>query len=584
VADGQQAARAWRTTAGSASHLSQTAWLAGIAVAALAASLPPLADAQQVAPSRVTPPSLAPAPAPAPTIELPSGAPEAPPPAVANLSVQVEQIEVTGTFAELQGRTTALLGPLRGARMTVAQIYAAANSLERAYAAAGFILARVVVPPQKLVDGGPVRFVVIDGTIERVDTSAVPERLRGAVAARMAPIVGKPHVTLDDIERRLLLVSDLPGLQLRSTLARGETPGGTLLIVEATQNYVTGSVGFDDRLPNSLGTWSINASLALNDALGLGEQAYFSYSTSPDQRLRVLGGGVVLPIGADGFSLNPEYTQSVAQAIAPPGTPTTRGDFERFALHANYPLIRTRGQTLSLEATAEWDDERLTATGFGTQLYHDDYSVLRLAAHDAFASPWGIPVVVDGAYSHGLAGRNGSVLLPLSQQGASPVFNKFNAFISASLPLPAKFEVDLTGRAQTSFDTPLMLSEQFSLDGADAVSSFASGSFSVDQGASLRAELARPLALQLAPNRPAVLFVPYLYAAAGHGVVVNPTAAQQSFVDAGSAGLGVRSSAGTRVGGLPVGSALAVEIGRQYSNVPGLRGGYRANIALNLTF
>jgi hemolysin activation/secretion protein len=535
----------------------------------------------------VTPRSLAPGPAPGPTIELPSGATEAAPPSAANLSVQVGQIDVTGTFAELQGQTAALLDPLRGSRMTVAQIYEAAGSLERAYAAAGFILARVVVPPQKLADGGPVRFVVIDGTIERVDTSAVPERQRGVVAARIASIVGEPHVTLDDIERRLLLVSDLPGLQLRSTLSRGDTPGGTLLVVEATQTYVTGSVGIDDRLPGSLGVWTINANLALNDALGLGEQAYFSYSSSPDlgaQRLRVLGGGIVLPIGLDGFTLNPEYTQSVARAIPPPGTPASLGEFQRFALHANYPVIRTRDQTLSLLATAEWDDEQLTTTGFGLLLYHDEYGVMRFGAHDAFALPWGAPAVLDGTYSHGFAGRDGSVLVPLSQQGASPVFNKFDAFMSLRQPLPARFEVDLTGRAQTSFGTPLMLSEQFSLDGVDALSSFAAGSFSVDQGVSLRAELARPLTLQLIDNRPPVLFVPYLYGAYGYGDVVNPTAVQKGRIDAGAAGLGVRSAAGTRVGGLPIGGALAVEVGRQYSNVPGERGGYRASIALNLTF
>ncbi len=129
-----------------------------------------------------------------------------------------------------------------------------------------------------------------------------------------------------------------------------------------------------------------------------------------------------------------------------------------------------------------------------------------------------------------------------------------------------------------------MLSEQFSLDGADALSSFASGTFSVDQGVSLRSELARPLTLQLIDDLPPVLFVPYLYGAYGHGEIVNPTAAQKGAIDAGSAGLGMRSSAGTTVAGVPLGSALAVEMGRQFSNVPGERGGYRMNVALNLTF
>jgi hemolysin activation/secretion protein len=272
---------------------------------------------------------LRPPAAPPPTIEVPSGAPTQAPPAAANLSVTVGQFAVAGTFPEFAGQTAALFDPLHGKRLTVAQIYDAAAQLEHAYAAAGYVLARVVVPPQKLVDNGTVRFVVIDGTIEQVDVNAVPERLRAVVSARMASLVGEPHVTLDEIERRLLLVGDLPGLQLRSTLAAGTTPGGTLLVVEATQNYVTGLVGINDRLPTSLGTWAIDTNLALNDALGLGEQAYFSYSSNPDfgtPRLRVRGGGIVLPIGPDGLTLNPEYTESIARPIPALGAPASDSD------------------------------------------------------------------------------------------------------------------------------------------------------------------------------------------------------------------------------------------------------------------
>ena len=335
------------------SHASLFLALIAAAVSGGAAGV---ARAQQVAPSRVTPQSLRPAPTPSPAIELPGAAPETLPPAAAKLSFAAGGFDVAGTFPGFQGQTATLLDPLRGKRLTVAEIYAAAASLEQAYAAAGFVLARVVVPPQKLVDGGTVRLTVIDGTIERVDVDAVPERLRDVVNARMAAIVGEPHVTLAEIERRLLLVGDLPGPRLRSTLAAGATPGGTLLVVEATQNYATGSVGIDDRLPKSLGTWTITTNLALNDALGLGEQAYFSYSSNPDfgtPRLRVRGGGVVLPIGPDGFTLNPEYTESVARALPAPGAPTALGYFQRFALHAAYPLIRARGETLNLHATGE---------------------------------------------------------------------------------------------------------------------------------------------------------------------------------------------------------------------------------------
>ncbi|HEX3882632.1 MAG TPA: ShlB/FhaC/HecB family hemolysin secretion/activation protein [Stellaceae bacterium] len=576
--------------AGSVLRVSRSVLGVILAAAWLIGGASGIARAQQsVAPSRVTPESLRPAAPAAPTIEVPGGAPVTAPAGAAGLSIVVGQVSVGGTFPGFEGTTAGIVGPLAGKRMSVAEIYAAADAIERAYAAAGYILARVVVPPQQLADGGTVRLQVVDGTIERVDVSAVPERQRAVVAARMAGVVGEPRLMLSDIERRLLLVSDLPGLQLKSTLAAGPTPGGTLLVIEATQALVSGSVGVDDRLPKALGTWTLNSTGAINDALGFGEQVYASYSTSPDvgsPRLRVMGGGVVLPLGNDGFTLNPEYTESIAKPIPAPGTPATTGDFKRFALRASYPLVRSRAETLTLSGTAEWDDETLTAIGFGTRLYEDDYAAGRFGVHDLIELPWGAIAMLDGTYSHGLTGRSGTTLLPLSQQGASSIFNKLVAVASLRQPLPEAFELDLIGHAQTSFGAPLMLSEQFGLDGPDALSGFASGTFSVDQGLTLRAEFARPFALSLGAlgGMPPLGLSPYVFGAFGYGQIVQPTAVQKGSIDAGSAGIGIRSTTVALTTGLPVGSTLGLELARRFSDVPGVRGGYRANLALNLTF
>jgi len=85
--------------------------------------------------------------------------------------------------------------------------------------------------------------------------------------------------------------------------------------------------------------------------------------------------------------------------------------------------------------------------------------------------------VLDGTFSHGIAVRDGTAAVPLSQLGLSPVFNKLNAIVALRQPLPAAFEIDLTGRARTSFGEPLILAEQFSLDRPDAPSNFAAGTF-----------------------------------------------------------------------------------------------------------
>src|SRR5262249_49860507 len=157
------------------------------------------------------------------------------------------------------------------------------------------------------------RLIIVDGYIEEIDVKGVPERIRGVVAARTKDLIGKRRIKLGEIERRLLIAGDAPGLRLRSTISRGEREGGTKLILEGIYRPVTGVIGADNRLPTLLGTWSYNASLAFNGVFGFGEQIYGSIiapnnlgdTFDSNARIRVLGAGAVIPIGVDGWIINP---------------------------------------------------------------------------------------------------------------------------------------------------------------------------------------------------------------------------------------------------------------------------------------
>src|SRR5204862_3948296 len=117
-------------------------------------------------------------------------------------------------------------------------------------------------------------------------------------------------------------------------------------------------------------------------------------------------------------------------------------------------------------------------------------------------------------------------------------FTKLAGSVQVSQPLPGGTRLDVIGFGQTSFARPLFRSEQFALDGADAVSAFASGSLSADQGVTLRGELARPFAARL--DAASTTVSPYLFGAAGRGWLVAATSAEQPVIDAGALGLGAR--------------------------------------------
>jgi len=565
-----------------------------IAFGVAALFLHPSAALSQVAPSQVTPQTLRPA-TPSPTGDLPSSGSEQlhAPAGAERLSFIVGRVVIKGSFPELDTETRALVHTVERNRVTVAQVYEFANALEQAYARAGYILVRVTVPPQKLNDHGRLLIGIVDGFVEKVQVDNVPDRVRALVTARMASLVGRRHIKLDEIERRLLTAGDVPGLRLKSTLARGKTLGGALLVLEGTHRLVTATASIDNRLPSSLGTWSYGTAVALNSAFGFGEQFYASAQSSgaparifdSSSPFRVLGAGAVLPLGTDGWILNPEYTNSRSQPLPVSGGLASIGQFERFALRTSFPLIRTRTNILSLSGAFEYIDQTVALPLFSTDLNKDRYGVLRIGAAYETGLPWsGAALQTSATFSQGTGGRDNAEALasgvPLSRQSAGPLFSKTTFDARFTQLLQDEFRMDLIGRAQTSFGNPLLVSEQFSLDGPQAVSAYPSGTLNVDEGGTLRGELSRPFAL-IGTTVPVILS-PYGFGSFGTGRLIEPTIVELAVVRGGAIGAGVRS--GMDIPGGYQGIALGLEVARQFSNLPNLSHSWRGQVVLSFRF
>lgn len=555
----------------------------------------PFAALSQVAPSLVTPQTLRPETPRVPdSLPPPSGGKQLQAPAgTESLSFIVGRVVVEGAFPELESETRSLVQAIERHRITVAQTYEFASALEQTYARAGYVLVRVTVPPQKLNDYGALRVIVVDGFIEKVQVDNVPDRVRALVANRMAAVIGRRHIKLDEIERRLLTAGDVPGLRLKSTLARGTSLGGALLVLEATHHLVSAAASIDNHLPSSLGTWSYGASMALNSLFGFGEQFYVSAQSGGDLKwisdstspLRVLGVGAVLPLGLDGWILNPEYTNSRSQPKPVNGGLVSIGQFERIALRTSYPVIRTRATTFSLNAAYEYISQNVALPLFETDLNRDRYSVLRAGAAYEGGLPWWDAVLqASAAFSYGLGGRGAVAAaesgIPLSRQGASPVFNKTTIDAHIIQPLPEGFRGDLIGRAQVSFGKPLLVSEQFSLDGPQAISAYPIGTLNVDEGGTLRGELSRPFTV--ASFGAPLALAPYGFGVVGIGRLNDPTVVELAVIRSNAVGAGLRG--GIDLPGGYQGITLGLEVARQFSNLPNLTHGWRTNVSMNIRF
>ncbi|MEH0069248.1 POTRA domain-containing protein [Pannonibacter sp. Pt2-lr] len=212
--------------------------------------------------------------------------------------------------------------------MTGAGLFAAARRLEEVYTRAGYVLVRVSLPPQTIRNGKPLRLVVTDGQIETVDVSALPARVQGHVRAVIAPLSGKARVTQAELERRLLLAGDTPGLILRSTLKAGSQPGTTVIAVDGRHDAISATVTMDNSTGKDLGGYTAGLGVDFNSLLGFGETAYLRANGYPgldggafsdDPRNRQLIAGVTVPLGAPGpGSMLRRWT---AAPIPSPGCP-----------------------------------------------------------------------------------------------------------------------------------------------------------------------------------------------------------------------------------------------------------------------
>lgn len=519
----------------------------------LAASLcllPGVATAQQA--PQVTPRDLRPETPQRPPTELPTPAPQALPSQAGALFVAVGEITVSGAFADLAVGTEALIAPVRGRRQSVAELYALADAIENLYRAAGYALVRVVVPPQSLKDGGTLDLLLIDGFIERIDLAAVPERARYLVHETLAPLLGQRRLRSAQLERALTLAGRGPGLSLRSALGAGKETGGTVLVLDGEHAPYVVSLSGEDRSSEALGRWQNSLQVRLNQLGQRGEQAYFYVSGGSsiphmfetDARRRVAGGGLIVPVGGSGFSLNPEFTRSDTKPTPAAFAPQSRSRLERYTLRLIYPLILDREQELTLTGTFDASRQIDELPDFDFLLNLDTLRVARLTAD------WTRPLLsgrlrLGSIYSQGLTtlgARSPAEIaasgVPMSRAGARSSFKRLELTASFdSGALPGGLQARSVARAQWALDGVMPGAELFSLDGEEALSTFVAGAISDDGGWSLRQEISRPAQLELG-GAPLGLS-PFVFAAGGR--VTSRIAGALARGLAGSYGLGLRT-------------------------------------------
>jgi len=228
------------------------------------AQQPPVAGQLQ----QIPPTAVRGSPAPGIRIERPDPSVDA---VAEGASIRVDALRVTGATLFTEAELVAAADVTPGHDLTLPELRNAAARITRFYNDRGYVLAQAYLPAQAVV-GGTVTIAVVEGrysSIELRNHSGVSDALAGGVLGGLNP--GDP-VAIAPLERRLLLLSDVPGVVVHSTLSPGAEVGSSDLTVDLTRaRRISGSLEADNAGNRYTGAYRLGGSINFHNPTGLGD-------------------------------------------------------------------------------------------------------------------------------------------------------------------------------------------------------------------------------------------------------------------------------------------------------------------------
>jgi hemolysin activation/secretion protein len=285
--------------------------------------------------------------------------PEAERPAMIALdtrSVLVRHWRITDAHIFPVAELERLIGEYRGQKLTLAELNAVAGRITTYYRQHGYLLSRAYVPAQTVRDG-TVEIAVIEGHLAEIDVTNTSPVSGHLITKHLGHLRSTTAVEGQTIERSLLLLSDLPGVEVRSTLMPGATVGTSNLDVQMRGTArLNGSVDADSFGNRYTGQYRGGGTLNVNDPFNHGDLLTLrADSSGPDMSYGRVAwqtplGGNGLKAGVAGSDLYYRLGEEFKSLDA-------FGSAQVYTLWTAYPVIRSLYRNLAVQFS--YDDKRL---------------------------------------------------------------------------------------------------------------------------------------------------------------------------------------------------------------------------------
>jgi hemolysin activation/secretion protein len=394
-----------------------------------------------------------------------------------SVKITVMRLQVRGAQAYSEATLLAVTGFQPGSDMSLSDLRGMASRISDYYHGNGYFVAQAYLPVQDIKDG-VVTIAVIDGSYGQVKLNN-PTNISGPLAYGLVDGLnsGDP-VLAGPLENRLLLLSDLPGVNINSTLVPGASAGTSDLVVNMTPgNPISGSVDADNAGSPYTGVNRIGATINFNEPLGLGDVASLRAFTS--------GTGLNYARGSYQFQLG-KATAGVAYSAL--DYKISGGNYDGLgfngtvraaSIYGSYPLTRSRNE--NLYAGLNYDDKTFNDKRDSTTYRDKKAQVLTASLYGNQRDSFG----GGGVTNHSLAFSAGNI------DGDNAVtngyFNKLGFNLSRLQRLTDKVSLSVAANGQFASKT-LDSSEQMELGGMYGVRAYPEGEAYGDEGYVLNLE------------------------------------------------------------------------------------------------
>ena len=408
------------------------------------------------------------------------GAPESPVPA--GIKVLVRSLHVTGQTIFPEAELIAVAGFQPGSEMDLAGLRLMASRIADYYNARGYLVAQAYLPAQAINEGA-VTIAVIEGRYGKV-TLNNRSRVSDNVANNLLEGLDSGNIVATaPLERRLLLLSDLPGVEVRSTLTPGSSVGTSDLIVDLDPGRrFTGSVEADNAGNYYTGPYRLGGSVNFNEVFGQGDVASLRALTSTTGGL--VYGRASYQAQVDKFTVGVAYAAlwyKLGKTFAPLDAHGTAGIA---SIYASYPVVRSYDNNLFV--VADYDEKTFqdrTGVPFSVTDRESHVGIIGLNGnhHDTFGGGGWDTFSLSGGFGsldiQTPAARVADAATARSNGGFGKLM--FQADRLQNVIGPLSLYADIRGQVATK---NLDISEKMELGGAYGVRAYPEGEAYADEG------------------------------------------------------------------------------------------------------